>query len=169
MPDYADDAVIWPMAVQLAECLCAQIADRGLPEPCFCGVIPGEAVALDYCTGCDDSACGMAWVRVAGVGTRLGFVDQRSARSTSGCQVVLEATFEIGIVRCAPMPGSDGSPPSMAAQLDAAQLQLADMAAALRAANCCFDTRDVQLDGWVPIGPLGGCLGGAWSVTVGQV
>lgn len=167
MADYTDDTVVWPLALALAECLCTAIRGRNLPEPCFCGVIPGNQVALDYCTDCDSTACGMAWVRVAGIAPRLSAVGM-TAPSTN-CNVALEASFEVGIVRCAPMFGPDGAPPSLAAQLDAARLQMADMAAALAAASCCFKGRDVRLDGWAPIGPLGACLGGAWMVTVGEV
>lgn len=168
MADYTDDTVVWPLALRLAECLCTVIRSRNLPEPCFCGVIPGDQVALDYCTDCDSTGCGMAWVRVAGVGPRQASFAQ-PVRQPAGCQVILEAAFEVGIVRCAPMPGPDGQSPSLEAQLDAAQLQMADMAAGLEAAACCFRDRDSQVSGWTPLGPQGGCLGGTWFVTVGEV
>ena len=172
MTDYTDDTIVWPLALRLAECLCTAIRNRNLPEPCFCGVIPGEQVTLDYCTDCDSTGCGMAWVRVAGVAPRqVSFAQPvRATASTSGgCQVAVEAVFEVGIVRCAPMLGPDGQPPSLAAQLDATRLQMADMAAGLEAAACCFRDRDSQVGGWTPLGPQGGCLGGTWFVTVGEV
>lgn len=162
------DVRFWPQMVLLADCLCAEIAASGLPGVCFCGVLAGDSVPLDYCTECDGGGCGMAWVRLSAV-TPLG--SEATATTGTGtfntCTMPLVATVEVGIARCAPMPNEDGEPPTLAEQLDAAQLQAADMAASVRAIRCCegIDQKALVLAQWVPLGPDGGCLGGVWSFT----
>lgn len=151
----------------LASCLCREIAEAELPDPCFCGVIPGQAVPLDYCAPCGSRGgkCGMAWVRLAGVAPA-------NFTGTSGditrCATPLQATIEVGVARCAPT-GSLDSLPTMADQLAAAELQTADMAAALRAIRCCTDNGDIAVTAWAPFGPTGGCLGGSWNFTLYEV
>jgi hypothetical protein len=162
------DERIWPIATQLASCLCRELADAGGPEPCFCGILPGDNVAFDYCSPCAGDRCGMAWVRLAGVvpmqNETFGFI------TPNRCAPVLMGVFEVGVLRCAPTMLEDGSPPTMADQLDAATLQASDMAAACRAAACCFgNERAVTLGAWNPVGPDGGCLGGSWAVTIGEL
>jgi hypothetical protein len=160
------DTMFYPQLLRLASCLCSEIADSGLPEPCFCGLLPGDNVPLDYCSPCDDQ-CGMAWVRVIGVVQSQNMSTSAFASATpAGCGP-LEATVEVGIARCAPGPDSDGNPPSMADQLAASELTMADMAAALRAIKCCFaNSNDYLVANWTPFGPAGGCMGGTWSLTI---
>jgi hypothetical protein len=161
------DTRIWPLATQLASCLCAELTAAGGPEPCFCGVLAGDSVAFDYCSPCEGNACGMAWVRLAAVAPLQSAVGNTIA--IGRCSPSLVATFEVGVLRCAPTLTEDGGLPSMADQLDAAELQASDMAAAGRAAACCFtDGRLVIVGAWTPVGPQGGCLGGSWTVTVGE-
>ena len=161
---------LWPMATELASCLCRTIAINGLPAPCFCGVLPGEAVAYDYCAPCEGDACGMAWVRLVAAAERsVVFAATTLAATGNPCDVSLAATFEIGILRCAPTLKENGDLPTMADHLAAAELQFADMAAARESALCCFtDRRQIALGAYTPIGPEGGCLGGAWTVNIGE-
>lgn len=157
-----DDTSFYPLLVELATCLCAELESAGLPTPCYCGVLPGQVVPLDYCGECGER-CGMAWVRLATIGEELSLTGEQ-VRRTSRCAVPLQATVEVGVARCAPSPDDLGNPPSEAAQLAATQLQMADMAAALRAITCC-SVADYALGTWTPAGPEGGCLGGSWLVT----
>ena len=163
---YKDDTRVWPILTQLSSCLCREITAQDLPEPCFCGVLSGDSVSLDYCGECG-TRCGMAWVRLVGISatqisTPTGVIIPRTART---CHIASEIIFEVGIVRCAPMPDDDGTMPSMAKQLEAARLQTADMNAALRAITCGCLEADFSVDTWAPISG-GDCLGGAWSVIV---
>lgn len=168
-----EDTRIWPLALALASCLCQELKESGGPEPCFCGVLAGESAAWDYCQPCDGDLCGMAWVRIANVAPL-----QSASISATGagpilfnrCAPALAVAFEVGVLRCAPTLGPEGQLPSMADQLEAAALQASDMAASGRAAACCFkdDGRFVAVNQWLPLGPEGGCLGGSWSVTVGE-
>lgn len=156
-----EDSRFWPLLTELASCLCAEIAAAGLPEPCFCGVVPGDAMALDYCTDCGEK-CGMAWVRVVSMN-----VADVGIEGGNPCTAPLEATIEVGVARCAPMPDDQGNPPSMADQLEATRVMMADQAAALRAIRCC-SSRDFDVQQWAPAGPQGGCVGGAWSVIFAE-
>lgn len=164
-----EDTRLWPLSTELASCLCRELAAQGGPETCFCGVIPGDAVAYDFCAPCGGDRCGMAWVRLTSVvplstvafGTTGQFPSSR-------CAVPLAGIFEVGVLRCAPTLGEGAEPPDVAIQLESAQMQAADMAASGRAAACCFTGRFVEVAGWAPLGPSGGCLGGFWTVTVGE-
>jgi hypothetical protein len=153
-----EDTRFWPLLTDLASCLCAEIAASQLPEPCFCGILPGGIVALDYCEECDGK-CGMAWVRL----TTITELRSEQVQDSSKCTQPLRATVEVGIARCAPT-GDESGPPTMAEQLDTARLLLADQAAVLRAIRCCTG-RMFTLGTWTPMGPQGGCVGGAWTVT----
>ena len=163
------DKVIWPILVNLAECLCTQIRDSGLPEPCFCGILSGFEVAYDYCDGCDDGTCGQAWVRLNQMYPSRAFpapdVDQGKCTSPLAFEIV------VGIVRCAPQPGDDGTPPNVGDQFATAQLVTADAMAMRRAIMCCAEAnhgRDYLLGTYAPVGPEGGCVGGTWSTIFSQ-
>lgn len=157
---FTPDAQVWPLLTDLASCLCREITDAGLPEPCFCGVLPGAQVALDYCTSCDDGRCGMAWTRLAAI---LPVLSETPVPRR--CQVGLVISIEAGVVRCAPMPDDDGNPPSMAEQFEATALQMADQAAIQRALLCCSGIEAPVLGAYQPLGPLGGCVGGSWTAN----
>lgn len=148
----------------IATCLCAQIETDGLPTPCFCGVIPGEAAVFDYIDGCDNE-CGMAWVRLdtAQPTTGIGIVNE----TLNNCGSEVGFQVEVGIVRCFPIP-EDGNPPTEAEYLEGAELQVADMLCMRRALACC-DIGDFILDAYTPIGPDGMVLGGLWQATLGEL
>lgn len=157
-----DDNLIFAKLTSLAECLCATIITEGLPEPCFCGVVPGDIVALDYINGCDDK-CGMAWVRLALASptTGVGVVDEQ----VNNCGSTVGFTTEVGIARCLPV-NEDGTPPDVADYLASAQLQIADMLAMRKAIECCEDLGDLILDSYQPLGPSGMAVGGFWLATM---
>lgn len=165
---YTEDKRVWPLLLDLASCMCAEMKKAGLPGTCFCGVIPGEVV-FDYCgENCESDDCGgMAWVSprlIAPVLATGGFGTGPSVAPRQCQAPAMNVTFEAGVVRCAPMPDSSGKPPSLADQLEAARLQMADMAAVQRALLCCF-TSPPTLEGWTSLGPDGGCIGGAWVAS----
>lgn len=154
------------LSSSLASALCAQITVDGLPEPCFCGVMPGAQVPLDYCGECDDR-CGMAWVRLASIN-----IEQfQQGISTNRCVSVQQATFEVGIVRCAPGPDDYGNLPDEAAQLAAVQQQMKES----ETITCAITTAlgptrlPYSLTTYTPSGPQGLCVGGAWLVSVSEV
>lgn len=153
---------IWPTLTELAACLCTQLHDSGLPDVCFCGVLPGSEVAWDYASGCDN--CGMAWVRLLGMQPSTAF--PQADINPSNCSKPLAYTVEMGVLRCAPMPKEDGTPPTLEEMLDATELQIADAAAMRRAVACCLGVRGWILGPYQPVGPQGGAVGGLWTVNI---
>lgn len=159
-----EDFHIYPAMIQLAACLCAELKDSGLPEPCFCGIIEGTEANLD-CGSCEDG-CGAAWVRLdSAFPTSDGVTLDPLAKCTSQ----IAYTLEVGVTRCfSPFADADGNGIGVAEHLDAARLQLADMAAVVRAIKCCFDRDewDYNLGIYTPVPFTGGCGGGIWQLTV---
>jgi hypothetical protein len=156
-----DDSSFFPRLLALQQCLCDEITARGLPAPCFCGVIHGNLVPADYCdTGLAGN--GMAWVRLVGIAEVQG----QDPTQASMCGSPLEAVVEVGILRCAITLHEDGTPPTEVEQFEAARLAAADMAASLAALRCCINKKDVKVMAWQPLGPDGGCTGGAWTAVL---
>lgn len=156
---YTEDDVIWPLMVQLSQCLCEEIEARGLlPGDCFCGILPGDQATWDYSTG-------MAWVRLVDSYPSTVFPTANTTPRAS-CSASLVATLEVGLLQCAPQMGPDGSPPTQAEQFEAARLQIAGMRAMQQAIACC-DLPIVTLGSYTPNGPLGGLVGGTWNINVG--
>jgi hypothetical protein len=171
---FTEDTIIYPTMISLTACLCTEIAQSGLPEPCACSPIVGELV-LDYCSSCAEGNCGgQAWVRLVDAYPSLNFPVRQQA--VSNCFAPLAFTLEVGIVRCKPM-GSNSTvrgftPPTVDQTVTALRLQLADMAAMRRAIQCCFgnsDDRSYIMGSYVPVTPEGDCLGGYFSVSVWSV
>jgi hypothetical protein len=149
---------------QIAACVCAQIEVDGLPATCFCGILPGAEVALDYAGDCADGVCGMAWVRLIGV--YPSSVIGTPSEQPGNCSHLIGMDVELGIVRCASMPDDEGNPPAPAdLQADAA-LQVADAMALRKAATCCAPERDFILGAYIPVGPAGGLVGGFWTLSL---
>lgn len=157
--------LLYQRLFDLADCLCAQIETDERPPVCFCGVIPGEAVIADGIDGCADGLCGIAWVRlvsaqhVVGVGVR----DERAGNC--GSEVGMEV--ELGILRCYPI-NEDGSPLSIEEQAAAAEVQFMDTDTICRAVMCCpsLQSKDFIMRGYTPMGPLGGVVGGYWTISM---
>lgn len=150
----------------LAGCLCEQIRADNLPEPCFCGVMPGERVAVDYVGMCEEKD-GMAWTRLALAypAARVGVADQ----SLRNCSGGLGVEIEIGIMRSAPTMTEDGEPPDAASQLLTTDIQMDDMLAMMKAVSCCEELQayDYILSQYRPQGPTGYAVGGLFTVMVG--
>jgi hypothetical protein len=173
-----EDTVAYPAMLALTLCLCEEMAASELPDPCFCGVLPGAEVAMDYCGDCGDGKCGAAWVRLVSEYPSQTFPQPLDGLAQSGgCAVPSAIQLEMGIVRCAPTGETVGTgdasvyyPPTVQEQLNAARLQTADKAAMRRAIACCLATkpdgsrREYILGAYTPIGG-GDCLGGVWLAT----
>jgi hypothetical protein len=154
--------------LDLAACLCSQIEEEDLPEPCYCGVVPGDAVAVDYVTMNCGRKNGLAFVRLAQVypASRVGVVNQ----TLNNCSAGIGVEAEVGIIRRAPAWGKKGEPPTDAANLAGSNLLVDDMAAILAAIQCCFGNPTdptKQIDHIVQTYRptiLGGALGGSFVV-----
>jgi hypothetical protein len=149
----------------LAGCLCAQIAASDTPEPCFCGVMPGIRIAVDYVGLCEDKD-GMAWTSLALAypAAGVGVVDQ----SVNNCSTGIGIEIQIGVMRSAPTMDTEGNPPDEASQLATSQIQTADMISMIRAVQCCEEMQayDHILSQYTSIGPEGYAVGGYFTVMV---
>lgn len=160
------DSPVFTKMSALATCLCAQIIADGLPETCFCSVVPGESPALDFLNNCTDDVCGMAWVRLSTTQMETGMGVEST--NLNNCDAVIGFDLEVGIARCAPLGDEQGNPPSVEDYLASADLQIADMAAMRTAIMCCDEIGDFILGAYVPFGPVGGAVGGAWTVSLSE-
>lgn len=157
-------ATIESTVVELATCLCAEIADpvNNVPDVCFCGVIPGEAASAMYGGDCTKK-CGMAWVRMV---TAYGAAGVGNVVTTPGnCSTGIGFDVEMGMLRCTPI-GEATKPPKPEELLASAQLQLADMMVMRKAVACCPGSRDWSLGAYTPMGPGGGLVGGFWVISM---
>jgi len=148
--------------VLLADCLCEQIVASGAPETCFCGIVPGDAAVAEYGGDCSKK-CGVAWIRLASVYPSVSIGQPYD--EPKNCAAGLGATIEVGIMRCTPV-GTGDQPPSPNQLLDATELQMVDATTMRRAVVCCPGSDDMILGTYTPLGPAGGMLGGAWSLSV---
>ena len=161
-----EDRLAWPVLVKLTDCLCQELLSSGLPPTCICSPMPGEAIAADYVS----PSQGMAWVRVNSVFPSTTFPAQD--QSAFGCAVSIAVQLEVGVLYCAPVTeGRSNKPPGLGQMFDSSRLQMAAMAAMLRAIECCLGRashKSVALGAYTPMGPEGGVVGGSWQVTVAE-
>lgn len=154
----------------LAACLCAEILDpaNGVPDVCYCGVVPGAGPPAVYAGNCKDK-CGMAWVRLASVypATAVGVASIVPAR----CDVGMGVDVEVGILRCMSVGDERGNLPSPQEQTDAVELQMADMLVMWKAILCCsaIPSGDIILGQYQPLGPEGGLVGGAFTLSLAVI
>lgn len=169
---FIEDRGIYPTMVELTACLCLELEASGLPPVCYCGLMPGN-VSMDFCGGgCEPGGCGgQAWVRLVDAVPSSLF--PTADLSLANCKAPMAYLLEVGVARCAPMGVTGGPngyvPPTVAENVEAMRLQLADMAAMRRAIQCCFGSTDVDyiLGSYSQIEVNGGgCLGGAFNVNV---
>lgn len=146
----------------LSVCLCAQLEIDGSSTLCFCGVTPGEQVAHEYMGDCDD--CSMAWVRVSAIYPASGVGQINIA--PGNCQSLTGVDIEMGIARCNPVGGPDGSPPTQEELLAAAEQQIKDAMTMWRAIICCQgEEADWIIGQYQPFGPDGGTVGGTIEIN----
>ena len=163
MPEMPDDSVIYPLATELSQCLCAELGDA---SPCFCGVIVGEDIPVEYAGDCED--CGAAYVRVTQAfpsTTAFPAPDEQGR-----CGSLIAFILSVGVVRCVPVGDNAGNPPTPEEMAEVARQALADQAAIRRAITCCFGEKyeDAQyvLGTMTPLPNTGGVMGVEWDVTV---
>lgn len=153
----------------LLEELIAALRDADLLDSmCSVTMYPGVAVPVDYVGG--DECGGMAWVRHVGSNPTSTFPN--ADVGVDNCTYSLAHTVEVGIIRPAPIPESDGNTvelPDALTHMNSA-LDLADdmmlMKDAITRASRSIDF--VILGGYTPTGPEGGAVGGTWTLAVGD-
>lgn len=155
------------LLTDLAACLCATITDTpGVGEVCFCGVIPGDGVVTDY-AGCSQwERNGMAWVRQTLMYPASG-IDVVNT-TVNNCASLTGMDIELGMVRPVAVVDDRGNPPTPEEYEAAAAVMNDDAEVMLAAVQCCDRLHDLDyiLGTYQPFGPLGGVVGGTWSVAV---
>lgn len=158
------------MLAVLLEELSAGLEEADMLEGmCAVTAYPGNAVPIDY-VGSDDGCGGMAWVRHVTSYPTVRF--PAADTSLENCHSTLAHSIEVGIMRPAPIPESDGATVDLPGDLEHlnSSLDLADDMLLMRDAIVrAAQTIDfVILGSYTPVGPEGGAVGGTWSVTVGD-
>lgn len=155
------EAKIIEIMTTLRNDLISEFEERGWDEPCFIEFMPGDAVALNYALGCDP---GQAWIRLVGVAPPEDVVVPASAE----CYHYLAMTFEMGIIRSAPVGDEEGNPMTAAESYATTLRQLAEMGAMLSVMQGADLPDDEEIKGlnYQPFGPDGGAVGGTWTGTV---
>jgi hypothetical protein len=151
--------VLPPIALALdalATCVCELLASEGAGPTCWCGLYPGASVSWEYCGECTSGACGMGYVRMGGVFPYATFplpvIDDR-------CVKPLAWAVEVGALRCLTIP-ADGEIASPMEMAEATINQMLDATALYKAIKCCG--LELAVEAYRPLGPEGGCVGGAW-------
>lgn len=141
---------------ELSEAVCHELTTTGAGPPCWCGLYPGAAVSWEYCGDCGGGTCGMGYTRLVSVFPYSTFPVQLVDFQ---CTMPLAWSVEVGALRCIGQPADGGilTPNDMAF---VAVDQVLDAQALYRALKCYSYITAVE--GYQPVGPSGGCVGGFW-------
>ena len=133
------------------------------PPVCRAFWHPGPDAPHDVCETGAGGVDGQLWVAL--LTTNQGWPSPDG--EPTSCASAWTDNIEIGIVRCARGKlGDDGAiPPADDVTADAQQ-QIEDRDALRRAILCCLDVenKDIIVEGWEAVAPLGGCVGGTWTL-----
>lgn len=155
---------IVPIVVDLAQCVCEMLCTHGQGPTCWCGVYPGASVQWLVCDECESGdACGMGYVRP---GTVAPYEVFPFAIVDINCVKPLAYELEVGVLRCFPTFDDDGNGPDPDVATAAACGLLQDQWALYQAIMCCTSLQVKALSAWQPVGPVGNCVGGFWTVYV---
>lgn len=161
------DRRIYPMLVELNACLCAELGDA---SPCFCGILMGADVPVEYAGQCEDENCGAAYVRVVNSYPSVDFPEPDVSAS---CNSVMAYSLAVGVLRCVSLGDDDGTPPSPEEMNELTLQMLSDMQAIRRAIQCClgsnFEDLEYVLGAYTPLPMQGGVAGGETLLTVREV
>lgn len=159
--------LVLPRAESLLSCVDEALRDYDAPT-CRSFLAPGGPPAWDVCCDCG-TGDGQLWVQVAEAFPTDDFPSpvagaNRCPPSGFGARLV------VGILRCAAVVDDQGrAPSSERLTADALKVQR-DRAIVYEALRCCYlvdaDPGTYQIGSWTPLGPQGGCVGGAVNVTV---
>ncbi len=156
-------SVTWDILVDVAACLCDAVAKAEMDDLCFCGILPGTAVAADYINGgCEDSD-GMGWVRLVNLVPTQKF-PQPLVVADAACASINAIGIEVGILRSMPSGTSDGEPPDAADMQAAAERQVLEAELMKTVIACCYGN-GALLGTYAPLGPAGGAIGGYWQFS----
>lgn len=163
--------LIFDAGAKLLACLQVEVEKLAL-VPKNIGFLPGQAVLEDISVYEDLCCDGTAYVRNANIYPSGEKWPAPDTGQDPCAPIAWAATFEMGIMRCAPT-GSANAIVSRADWQNVNSQYFID-AQALRAAVCCYKTMyssgpsdgGVLIGQVVPIGPQGGCIVASLTVVV---
>ena len=171
------DALVFPYAERLLDCLCDALATSIGGAVCSCCVRHGgHLVAMDSCAcQCTGAASGQASVQITNLYPSSKFPRNSIDEWDDACNTVTwVAELTMTVYRCVSVLAENGTPPTCA-QLEADARKIAsDRDAMMRALICCdwrrpqpgWDERRIIPGSWTPVAPQGGCAGGFMTVLV---
>lgn len=131
---------------------------------------PGASPPWDDCCATTGGREGQAWVAL----TRFYPAGPFPAQDTGAARCdpsEYAADITVGVLRCARTVDDKGNPPTGGKVTDDAVKVGRDRHLVLAAILCGGlladdDPGSFRLGGWTPLGPQGGCVGGAWTFTL---
>lgn len=158
------DLSIYPILEELKSCLCNALGDSA---PCFCGIVVGEDIPVEYAGECDDDSCGAAYVRLTGAFPTTNFPQ---VEGSATCFTTMAYNVSVGILRCVSLGDDRGNMPTPAEVQETSLMLLSDMKTLRRTIQCCFgstfDEVDYVMGQYTPLPLQGGVTGGEWPVTI---
>lgn len=168
-----------PIATPLAGALLGALIDAyddptwQLTPPCSAGLVSGSALIADYCcadSSADGTPCeGQLTVRVVNVFPTENFPAPR-ASAVPVCGSAWAVELEVAVLRCALSIDTDSVPPvlpSMEDEMSVAERALADAGLLRHVITGYAVSHDMAFifGAYQPMGPDGGCVGGAVTAT----
>lgn len=159
-------ATAFDASAQLLACLTVAVQAAENP-PKNVQFLPGNQAGEDISIYNDLCCEGTAYVRVSSMYPSFQDFPAPDSAAEPCQQQAMAVTYEVGIMRCAPV-GTAAFVPTGAQWLAAHRQSMID-AQSIYKAICCFQgyyPMDAMLVGqWTPLGPLGACLLGTVAVT----
>lgn len=149
---------IYPVLMELVACLCDSLGESA---PCFCGLLIGDDLPVEYAGECDDGA---GYIRVTTAFPSANIPEPDQLLDT---HAVRSYAIGVGVLRNAPY-GEGVEPPEAAEVQEHSLVLLADHQLAWEAIVCCFQRKyDGELNMtapvWTPFPNQGGIDGGEWT------
>jgi len=160
------DMTILPVANQLLDCLCTEIAQVPEPPASCClrtglAVVPGISLTEDECCS------GLAWVRVvSSYPSEQSFPEQDGVPNGNCAPQWYAVVLEMGVVRCGPSWNAEEM--ETCADWTTVSGYVMNDDAAMRRAFCCLPVEGMAkvMGVWEPLPNEGRCVGGTRTVTV---
>lgn len=164
------DPYAWPIIDALVAALEVEVQCLDNP-PAQVMARPGDQIELLLSNAGRDECCeGLGWVRCITIYPSGQNFPAPDGISTACGPLAWAVVLEIGIGRCAPVPGPQEIP--SADDWNTVTAAVMDDAAAIRRAVRAFKTLDEWEDNlwlvapWTPFRTEGGCVGGSMQVTI---
>lgn len=155
--------LLYDLAREILDYAAQAITESGLVVPERKAVVSGAIAAWDDCCP------GQITSRVQRIYRADAFPAEATDVRSLGCdETTLAAVFTVEFTRCAPTPDDSGTPPTAQVLSANAQEVLLHALAVYRGVWCWATAHEeyAVVGGMDPLGPDGGCVGYAVSVTV---